>query len=78
MEEQFTTDYMKQKEREYLFKGIAAILIGFMLVLIAIFTQVAFFPFYVSIITILLVIAGIVSFVIGIFSVKRVLYDKSA
>lgn len=78
MEEQFTTDYMKQKERESLFKGIAAILIGFMLVLIAIFTQVAFLPFYVSIITILLVIAGIVSFVIGIFSVKRVLYDKSA
>lgn len=78
MEEQFTTDYMKQKERESLFKGIAAILIGFMLVLIAIFTQVAFFPFYVSVITILLVIAGIVSFVIGIFNIKRILCGEKA
>lgn len=37
MEEPFVTDYMKNKEKENLFKGFAEIITGFMLVLIAIF-----------------------------------------
>lgn len=70
MEQHFVTDYMKDKERESLFKGIAEILTGFMLVLIAVFTVVAF---YYIIVPVILVIAGIISFVIGMFNIRKVI-----
>lgn len=74
MEEHFVTDYMKDKERQMLFKGAAEILIGFMLVLIAIFIVAAF---YYEIVPVILAIAGLVCFAVGIFTVKKVLCDKT-
>lgn len=70
MEQHFVTDYMKDKEREGLFKGIAEILTGYMLVSIAVFTVVAF---YYIIVPIILVIAGIISFVLGMFNIRKVI-----
>lgn len=75
MEQHFVTDYMKNKERERLFKTIMLILVGLMLVLVAIFIVAAF---HFDILPLIVLGAGGICFVIGILGLKKVLlHDKA-